>query len=67
MSVIVGTTSGVSDIAAEAPSQSDAREYFTLTGVRVASAEAGEPDPALPAGIYVVKGGGKTAKIVISE
>lgn len=67
VSVIVGTTSGVSDIAAEAPSQSDAREYFTLTGVRVASAEAGEPDPALPAGIYVVKGGGKTAKIVISE
>lgn len=53
----------VGDIADDPTSH--ARVYFTIDGVRVAEAGAGEPQPTLPAGMYIVKSGSSTSKIIV--
>ena len=40
-------------------------EYFTLQGVRCAGKAAGQPRPDLPAGIYIIKSGTTTNKIIV--
>ena len=40
-------------------------EYFTLQGVRCAGKAAGQPRPDLPAGIYIIKSGSETDKIIV--
>lgn len=55
--------SAVSDIADDQTSRT--RIYFTIGGVRVAEAGAGEAQPTLPAGMYIVKSGSSTDKIIV--
>ena len=56
---------GINLIDAGQESATCEREYYTLTGVRVANAKAGEGEPSLPAGIYLVKTGGKASKVIV--
>lgn len=59
-------TSGIQCIGSEpAEALTGDRDYYTLTGVKVASAAAGEPAPELPAGVYVVRSEGGSAKVTV--
>lgn len=41
------------------------RVYYTIDGVRVAEDGASEPQPTLPAGLYIVKSSSSTSKIIV--
>lgn len=41
------------------------RGYYTVAGVKVAEAEAGQERPELPVGVYVVRAGERAMKIVV--
>lgn len=43
----------------------ESREYYTADGVKIAESAAGEPQPALPSGTYIVKTANNVTKIII--
>lgn len=55
----------VEGVSADGDMTGESRDYYSVSGVRVATAEAGEARPELPAGLYMVRTATRAAKVIV--